>query len=224
MTSAFSSSSYMAAQLKNYNDLNEYATQILNSKLPKPLPKDLVNEKIKKSGGWTPFNFFISNEMAKISTLINSVKSHLQIIKNLTDHKKIGWDSNNNAEEVAIAEIADSIYNQQIPKAWSILAGARTSIAGGYSLASFISDLSARFQHIDKCLTVGKEKMPAYNLSAFFNPKALLSLFKFEMIKHKNANDETGCVEPILFQTDMTSRDKEHVCLFFLSLSLSLSL
>jgi dynein heavy chain len=109
-----------------------------------------------------------------------------------------------------MVEIADSIYNQQIPRAWCVLSGASTVITN-FSLALFIADINQRFQHIDKCMTVGREKMPAYNLGAFYNPKGLLALFQFEMIKNKNVNDDAGCVESIVFQTEMTSRDKEHV-------------
>jgi dynein heavy chain len=118
---------------------------------------------------------------------------------------KIGWDA---SEE--IIEIADSLYNQQIPRAWCLLAGANTTIVN-FSLASFIADINQRFQHIDKCMTVGRDKMPAYNLGAFYHPQSLLSLFQFEMLRAKNQGDDAGCVESIVFQTEMTSRDKEHV-------------
>ena len=53
--------------------------------------------------------------------------------------------------------------------------------------------------------------MPAYNLSVFYNPQELLALFKHEFIKIKNQNDEVGCIENLVFQSEMTSRDKDHV-------------
>ncbi len=53
--------------------------------------------------------------------------------------------------------------------------------------------------------------MPAYNLSVFYNPQELLALFKHEFIKSKNQNDEVGCIENLVFQSEMTSRDKDHV-------------
>lgn len=71
--------------------------------------------------------------------------------------------------------------------------------------------MSVRFQHIDKCLTIGREKNPAYNLGAFYYPQNLLSIFKFETLKIKNQAEDFGCVENLVFQTEMTSRDKEHV-------------
>lgn len=54
--------------------------------------------------------------------------------------------------------------------------------------------------------------MPAYNLSVFYNPQELLALFKHEFLKNKNVTDEVGCVENLVFQSEMTSRDKDHVC------------
>lgn len=212
--SAFSSSSHLASQIKKYNDLNEYATTVLNSKLPRPLTKDQINEKVRKTGGWTPFNMWIADEINKITTLINTVKNHLQIIKSATEVKKIGWELTSDE----LVEIADSLYNHQIPRVWCLLAGNGTVIKSlNYSLANFISDMSVRFQHMDKCLTVGKEKMPAYNLSAFYRPQMLLSMLKLDMIKNKNLNDDAGCVENIIFQTEMTSRDKEHVIIHLIS-------
>jgi hypothetical protein len=53
--------------------------------------------------------------------------------------------------------------------------------------------------------------MAAFNLGVFWNPTALLSIYKYETIKIKNQNDELGCIESVVFQTEMTSRDKDHV-------------
>jgi hypothetical protein len=50
----------------------------------------------------------------------------------------------------------------------------------------------------------------------FYNPQNLLALFKYETMKNRNSADETGCVESIVFQTEMTSRDKEHVMTFYI--------
>ncbi len=210
--SSFSTSSYMANQLRKFNDLHEYCTIILNSRLPKTHSKDLINEKVKKTGGWNQFNLWIVDEMQRISTLINTVKTHLQTIKQITDHKKVGWDA---SYDDTIIEVADSLYHQQVPKSWSLLSGANTQLTS-VSLASFISDMSTRFTHIEKCLNMGREKMPAYNLSVFYNPQNLLALFKYETMKNRNSADETGCVESIVFQTEMTSRDKEHVMTFYI--------
>ncbi len=128
-----------------------------------------------------------------------------------------------------LIEVADSLYHNQVPKLWCTMSGNNTYVLL-YSLAQFFTDLTTRFQHIDKCLTLvcsvlywnligifiyftikGREKTPAYNLGAYFYPQGLLSLFKYETMKNKNSNDEIGCLESLVFQTEMTSRDKEHV-------------
>lgn len=78
-SNSFCSISYITTQSKKFNDLNEYCTTILSTKLPKTYSKDQINEKIKKNGGWTAFNFWINNEMNHISNLINTIRNHLQV-------------------------------------------------------------------------------------------------------------------------------------------------
>lgn len=57
----------------------------------------------------------------------------------------------------------------------------------------------------------GREKIPAFNLGAYYNPRMLLAIFKYETLKNKNQNDEVGCVESLVFQSEFTLRDKDHV-------------
>lgn len=52
--------------------------------------------------------------------------------------------------------------------------------------------------------------MPAYWLGAFFNPKGLLALLKQEAMAH-HASDRGSNFEQFVFQTEITSRDKDHV-------------
>ena len=52
--------------------------------------------------------------------------------------------------------------------------------------------------------------MPAYWLGAFFNPRALLSSFKQEAYR-QHTIDRSGNIENIVFQTELTARDKDHV-------------
>ena len=51
--------------------------------------------------------------------------------------------------------------------------------------------------------------MPAYWLGAFFHPQGLLALLKQEAYRH--SSDRTGYLEPYVFQTEITARDKDHV-------------
>lgn len=83
----FSTASHMANQSKKYNDLNEYCALILGSKIPKVFSKDQINEKVKKSGGWSTYNNWIVNEMNQLSSLITVIRNHLQVLtyRNLTN-------------------------------------------------------------------------------------------------------------------------------------------
>jgi hypothetical protein len=65
-------------------------------------------------------------------------------------------------------------------------------------------------------LKKGREKNPGYNLSAFYWPQALLSLFKMETFRQRNQNEENPLLEMLVFQSEMTARDKEHVSFLFL--------
>ena len=128
-----------------------------------------------------------------------------KIIKNVTESNTLGFEWSQE-----LVDVADSLYHQQIPKVWCLLFGSNTTFSN-YPLGSFLADLSSRYTHIDKCLTMGRDKTPAFNLGAFYCPQGLLSLVKYETMKTKNGNDDIGCVESLVFQTEMTARDKEHV-------------
>ena len=52
--------------------------------------------------------------------------------------------------------------------------------------------------------------MPAYWLGAFFNPRGLLALVKQEAMKNFSG-ERSGNFEQFVFQTEVTSRDKDHV-------------
>ena len=60
-------------------------------------------------------------------------------------------------------------------------------------------------------LNQGREKNPYYNIGAFYFPLGLLSILKHETLVAKNKSDEIGCLENLVFQSEMTSRDKEHL-------------
>jgi hypothetical protein len=63
---------------------------------------------------------------------------------------------------------------------------------------------------IAQSLFQGREKMPAYWLGAFFNPRGLLALMKQDCIR-QFSGDRSGNFEQFVFQTEVTSRDKDHV-------------
>ena len=51
--------------------------------------------------------------------------------------------------------------------------------------------------------------MPAYWLGAFFNPHGLVSTLKQEAIR--NHIEKSGNVDSIVFHTEVTQREKDHV-------------
>lgn len=58
----------------------------------------------------------------------------------------------------------------------------------------------------------GRERMPAFCLSVFHNPRALLQIVMMEHIVQQSKIERgSGNLEPLNIQTEMTSRDKEHV-------------
>jgi dynein heavy chain len=57
---------------------------------------------------------------------------------------------------------------------------------------------------------LGREKHPAYNLSAFFNASSLFGIYKQEVAHALNLSDDTNNGS-LLFQCELTPRDREHI-------------
>ena len=56
----------------------------------------------------------------------------------------------------------------------------------------------------------GRDKMPAYWLGAFFCPQALLAMLKQDRYR-QYCSDRSGNFDQLVFQTELTARDKDHV-------------
>jgi dynein heavy chain, axonemal len=59
-------------------------------------------------------------------------------------------------------------------------------------------------------LCSGREKHPAYNLSAFFHGSSLFGIFKQEMAHAIGLSDDSTSGS-LVFQCELTSRDREHI-------------
>ncbi|RXM36617.1 Dynein heavy chain 5, axonemal [Acipenser ruthenus] len=103
--------------------------------------------------------------------------------------------------------VARDLYQQRAPQHWSCLAGRAFPLTQGHT--AWISDLQLRVSHFEKILLLGQEKMPTYWLGAFRNPKGLLGVFRQQSAKQHA--ERTGSIEPMVFQTVITQRDKEHM-------------
>lgn len=116
-----------------------------------------------------------------------------------------------------VLSAADDLYHLRIPRVWCQMSGASAPPLT-WGLGSWLNELQLRCHHFEKILILGREKMPAYWLGAFFNPRGLLALMKQDYIK-QYSGDRSGNFEQFVFQTEVTSRDKDHVSEFHLRTS-----
>ncbi|XP_033874385.3 dynein axonemal heavy chain 8-like [Acipenser ruthenus] len=173
------------------------------AKLPKGWTKDFISERLKKIGGNTPFNLFIKKELNHLMGVLSEVRRNLQAIKSSTESLSM-FGGRLSEMELCVAR---DLYQQRAPQHWSCLAGRAFPLTQGHT--AWISDLQLRVSHFEKILLLGQEKMPTYWLGAFRNPKGLLGVFRQQSAKQHA--ERTGSIEPMVFQTVITQRDKEHM-------------
>lgn len=135
--------------------------------------------------------------------LLAAVRETLLTIKAATEESLCG---DRISEE--LLDAADDLYHLRIPSKWSKLGG-DSSPPFTWSLAGWFTDLGNRFSHIDRIIVQGRDKVPAYWLGAFFNPRRFLSIIKQEAVR--NAEGKASSTEPFVFQTEITGRDKDHL-------------
>jgi len=198
----FASASLVSFRNRKEVELNEVCTTML-AKIPKVWTKESVYERMKKTGGPNPFNLFVIAEMECMHRLLACVRETLLSIKAATED---GLCGDRISEELLGA--ADDLYHLRIPSKWSQLGGDSSS-PPTWSLAAWFTDLANRFSHIDRIIVQGREKVPAYWLGAFFNPRRFLSIIKQEAVR--NSEGKPSATEPFVFQTEITGRDKDHL-------------
>ncbi|CAL1527205.1 unnamed protein product [Lymnaea stagnalis] len=199
----FSTASYATYKIRKDMELWEICHTMLQ-KVPKSYNKEYIIEKVKKVGGFTTFNNFIIKEMEIMYTLLNEIRASLQNIKNATESEVLGDQVSQH-----LLEVADDIYHLRIPEAWCRMSG-YSAPPLTYGMGQWLVELQSRCHHFEKILSLGREKMPAYWLGAFFNPRGLLSIIKQESGRNYS-NDKLGNFELFTFQTEVTSRDKDHL-------------
>ncbi|KAK3735811.1 hypothetical protein QZH41_019912, partial [Actinostola sp. cb2023] len=221
----FASASMVSLQSRKEVELNELCVSML-TKLPKVWNKESVYERMKKAGGATPFNLFVLAEVDSMSRLLAAVRETLLygIVQYSTVRYGIVWysivwynmaiksatDDGIYGDQLSddILQVADDLYHSRIPDQWTAMGGDVTP-PSTWSLASWFTDLSNRFTHIDRIVVQGRDRVPAYWLGAFFNPRRLLSIIKQEAVRH--CEGKSTSTEPYVFQTEITGRDKDHV-------------
>nr|XP_014351636.1 PREDICTED: dynein heavy chain 8, axonemal-like [Latimeria chalumnae] len=190
----------------------------LLSKLPKGWSKDAINDRLKKLGGNTLFNLFIKNELDHLMALLAEVKRNLQAIKGAAESVNTLGDQ----LSATVLSVASDLYHSRSPRHWCQLAG-DVSPPPDWPASSWIGELQQRVVHFEKILQLfstlkqaasailagmGRERMPTYWLGAFKNPKGLLSALKQEAVHQQS--ERTSSAEPLVFQTEITQRDKDH--------------
>ncbi|GFN75495.1 dynein beta chain, ciliary [Plakobranchus ocellatus] len=199
----FSTASYATYKMRKDMELWEICYTML-LKVPKAYNKDYIVEKVKKVGGFTAFNNFIMKELEIMYRLLNEIKTSLQAIKTASESNILGDQVSQHT-----LDVADDIYHLRIPEAWCRMSG-NSAPPLTYGMGQWLIELQSRCHHFERILSLGREKMPAYWLGAFFNPRGLLALLKQDSIRNY-AQDRSGNFELFTFQTEVTSRDKDHL-------------
>ncbi|CAK8694917.1 unnamed protein product [Clavelina lepadiformis] len=173
-------------------------------KIPKSWSKEYVSERIRKLGGPTPFNLFIQNELKQLHKLLAEIKRSLISVKAAVE--SLDQFGDRLSDEDAL--IANDLSRSLIPAVWMELAG-ETAPPNTTPLSQWLNDIALRVAHFERILAVGKDKIAAYWLGAFFNPHALVSALKQEGIK--NHVEKSGNVDNVVFHIEVTQRDKDHL-------------
>jgi dynein heavy chain len=182
-------------------DLGELCSTML-TKVPQLNIKDIDN--LKKSV--TSFNVFLLNELNTMLALLTDITGSLKSIKRACELSNYGDLLSDQHQQVA-----DDLYHVRIPDRWRHLAGG-TAPPAGHSLPLWLTDLQNRCAHYERILALGREKMPAYWLGAFFHPRGLLSLLIQDCCRYQTTNARSGgSLESYVFQTELTQRDKDHI-------------
>nr|CAB3238692.1 dynein heavy chain 8, axonemal-like [Phallusia mammillata] len=173
-------------------------------KLAKAWSREYVNERVRKLGGPTPFNLFLQKELAKLQKLLAEIKRALVAIKGAVE----SLDQFGDRLTPGDITIANELSRSRIPEQWMALAG-ETAPPSTTPLSQWLGDISTRVAHFERILAVGKDKMPAFWLGAFFKPRALIAVLKQEAIKAHI--EKSGNVDNVVFHTEVTQRDKDHL-------------
>uniref|UniRef100_A0A1I8IR08 Dynein_C domain-containing protein n=1 Tax=Macrostomum lignano TaxID=282301 RepID=A0A1I8IR08_9PLAT len=145
------------------------------------------------------FAAWMMREFHLTQTLVTAVRDSLLSIKHaLMDSASLG-----DCLSPEDTEAADNLQRFRLPARWSRLWG-RGAPPPHYSLAGFLSDLTARQAQIDRALALGRARMPLYNLGLLAQPNTLLSLLLQEAA---GRSPEAG----LLISAELSSRDREHI-------------
>nr|DBA26446.1 TPA: hypothetical protein GDO54_010703 [Pyxicephalus adspersus] len=196
--------SIMYPQTAKLIEVHDICASLL-SKVPRGWSRDLINDRMKKLGGDTSFNLFLKKELHHLTSVLSEIRRTLHVIKDSLESSETLGDQLSDPNTITI--VHDLCY-KKAPARWFEMEWG-FPCPSDWSVSSWIQDVQQRVAHFEKILQFGREKMPTYWLGAFHNPKGLLSILKQEAIRRYS--ERTGNAEAIVFKTEITQRDKEHI-------------
>ncbi|XP_077343463.1 dynein axonemal heavy chain 5-like [Lithobates pipiens] len=194
----------MYLQTAKLSEVHDMCASLL-SKVPRGWSRDFINDRIKKLGGDTPFNLFLKKELQHLTSVLSEIRRSLHVIKDSLESPDTLGDQLSDPSAITIVH---DLYHKKAPTQWFKMEWS-FPCPSDWSVSSWIQDLQQRVAHFEKILQLGREKTPTYWLGAFHNPKGLLSLLKQEAIRRYS--ERTGNAESVVFKTEITQRDKEHI-------------
>ncbi|XP_071504103.1 dynein axonemal heavy chain 5-like [Diadema antillarum] len=200
----YASASRSLLKSKRETEIWEICHNII-SKIPKGWNRDYIAERVRKAGGDTPFNRFVLREIDLMIKLLVDLKATFNKLKTLCENPN---ETFGDQMSERLIHIADDLFHHRIPEVWCQMCG-DSAPPPNWTLSQWMTDLAQRCQHLERIIIQGRDKFPAYWLGAFFQPRALLALLKQDAIRAYGHNIVQA--EPVVFQTEITARDKDHV-------------
>ncbi|OWF37572.1 Dynein heavy chain 5, axonemal [Mizuhopecten yessoensis] len=199
----FATATYSVLKRTKEIELWEVCHTLL-TKMPKSYNRDFLLDRVRKMADFPSFNTFIMKEFDQMILLITEIRTTLQTIKNACETNVLGDMMSDH-----ILSAADDLFYGRTPQTWCRMAGS-SAPPMNFAVGNWFNDLGNRCLHFERILSQGRDKMPCYWLGAFFNPRGLLALLKQDYIRHY-CGDRSGNFEQFVFQTEVTTRDKEHL-------------
>eukprot|EP01028_Stygiella_incarcerata_P006636 TRINITY_DN270_c0_g1_i1.p1 TRINITY_DN270_c0_g1~~TRINITY_DN270_c0_g1_i1.p1 ORF type:complete len:4523 (-),score=1222.92 TRINITY_DN270_c0_g1_i1:192-13760(-) len=160
------------------------------AQVPIDFDRDRTKDYIKRLGGATPLNIFLSQEIDRFQTVIDVVRT------SLTDLKlAIGGTIIMSA---ALQDTFNAIFDARVPRNWDKVSWASPTL--GIWFANFLR----RHGQLTQWLETGKLK--TFWLTGFFNPQGFLTAVRQEVTRaHKWALDD------VVLRTEVTNREESEL-------------
>lgn len=160
------------------------------SKLPSDFNKDKTKECIKRLGGATPLNIFLSQEVDRLQVVIALVRRTLKDLKLAIAGTII--------MSAVLQNALTAIFDARVPASWTKVSWVSPT------LGQWFADLLGRYDQMIRWLEVGRPK--AFWLTGFFNPQGFLTAVRQEVTRaHAWALDD------VVLKTELTQKEKDEL-------------